>query len=479
MSSFKRIYINIIIFLSNFFLLNSILEIPLQPLKIKGIPKYKNISLIEPGKKIIIKNNILLQEEGDSIINNELLFLANVKIGSNSQGFNLILDTGSYLLWVARYGCSGSHKISNFFNPSTSSTCKNTGQTFQMTYGTGSCTGYYYNDNIEYIKNKKFNIYFGVAETTQFQVTGADGIIGLTKSYKDESLSFIHMLKKSGNTDSLAFSIKFENDRFTSNVKGKMYIGRHEDFSKNKTKSCPLTFYKNEMFWACTLSSLGIKGINNEYNVSYSIPVIFDTGTNSIILPKRYLQGMVSQLNKFGCYSYQQSTSYTIICDASKDVPDFHLEFNGKIFIIPKQYGFYYASGDKKYVASIIIFNDSTYPIIGSLFFFLFHTLFDEENKQLKFYPLKNEIIEKQGADEKDKTDEGNKGNEGNKRSEGNKKNKEGLPTYLIIIIAVSSVGVVLLLIFIVYNCIKNGKPKSNINPIGQDYNAPLYPNTS
>ena len=150
MSLFKRIYINIIIFLSNFFLLNSILEIPLQPLKIKGIPKYKNVSLIEPGKKIIIKNNILLQEEGDSIINNELLFLANVKIGSNSQGFNLILDTGSYLLWVARYGCSGSHKISNFFNPSTSSTCKNTGQTFQMTYGTGSCTGYYYNDNIEY-----------------------------------------------------------------------------------------------------------------------------------------------------------------------------------------------------------------------------------------------------------------------------------------------------------------------------------------
>ena len=60
MSSLKRIYINIYIFLLNLFLFNSILEIPLQPLKVKGIPKYKNISILEPGKKLILKDKIIL-----------------------------------------------------------------------------------------------------------------------------------------------------------------------------------------------------------------------------------------------------------------------------------------------------------------------------------------------------------------------------------------------------------------------------------
>ena len=115
MPFFRKISINIYIFFLNLFLFNSILEIPLQPLKVKGIPKYKNISILEPGKKLILKDKIILIEEGDSIVNNDLLFLAKVKIGSSSQIFNLILDTGSNIFWVAQNGCSGTHNIKNFF----------------------------------------------------------------------------------------------------------------------------------------------------------------------------------------------------------------------------------------------------------------------------------------------------------------------------------------------------------------------------
>ena len=445
MSSLKRIYINIYIFLLNLFLFNSILEIPLQPLKVKGIPKYKNISILEPGKKSILKDKIILIEEGDSIINNNLLFLTTVKIGTTSQTFNLILDTGSNVFWVAKDGCSGSHEIKNFFDPSSSKTCQSTGHPFQIKYGTGSCAGYYYNDNVEYIKNKKFNINFGVASTTQFQVSGADGIIGLTKSYKDESLSFIHMLKKSGNTDSLAFSFKFENDQFTSNVKGKMYIGRHEDFSKNGTKSCPLVFYSDEIFWACKLGSLRLKGKNYETKVSYSTPIIFDTGTNLIILPKRYLQEMQNDLKKFNCLVYQESSSLAILCEENGDIPDFQFEFDGNIYTIPREYVFNYVSGNTRYVISRIIFDDSLYPIIGSLFFFLFHTLFDEENKELKFYPLKNEIT---GA---------------------------GLSVFTIIIICFASIAVVVISIIIIWYCLKNRKSKSSVGPTWQNYRPPLY----
>ena len=467
MPFFRKISINIYIFFLNLFLFNSILEIPLQPLKVKGIPKYGNLSIFELGNEILLKDKIILIEEGNSIISDDNLFLANVKIGSNSQSFNLLLDTGSHIFWVAKNGCLGTHStITNFFNPSSSTTCKSTSQKFEIKYGTGKCSGLYYNDNVEYIKNKKLNINFGIASTADFEFAGADGIIGLSKSSKDESLSFIHMLKKSGNTDSLAFSIKFENDQFTSNVQGKMYIGRHEDFSKKGVQSCPLIFYKLDTFWACQLDSLRLKSKYNVTKVSYSTSVIFDTGTNFFYLPKRYIEEMNDELKKFGCSANLESKRPIILCKASGDYPDFQFEFNGNIYTIPKEYVFKPIPGYTQYVSARIIFDDSSTAIIGSLFFFLFHTLFDEESKELKFYPLKSEIIEI------------NEKNDKNGKNEIIEEGEGGLSTLNIILISASAgVLVVIILIIVIICLIKKRKPKSYINPIGQDNKEPLYPN--
>ena len=42
---------------------------------------------------------------------------------------------------------------------------------------------------------------FGVADTANFMVDQCDGIIGLSKEYKYNELSFIHMLKEKEITD--------------------------------------------------------------------------------------------------------------------------------------------------------------------------------------------------------------------------------------------------------------------------------------
>ena len=65
MPFFRKISINIYIFFLNLFLFNSILEIPLQPLKVKGIPKYGNLSIFELGNEILLKDQIILIEEGN------------------------------------------------------------------------------------------------------------------------------------------------------------------------------------------------------------------------------------------------------------------------------------------------------------------------------------------------------------------------------------------------------------------------------
>ena len=118
-------------------------------------------------------------------MNGDILFIARIKLGSGKKEFRLLLDTGSTLLWVAKNGCTGDDSIENKYNPDESTTSENTGQYFEIQYGTGACKGYYYGDNIEYIGNKQFKLYFGVVNHADFQADQCDGIIGLSKSYEE------------------------------------------------------------------------------------------------------------------------------------------------------------------------------------------------------------------------------------------------------------------------------------------------------
>ena len=193
-------------------LCNCLLEIPLKPTNIKRVPKYR-IKLIEPKEYSGIDNmnqTILANNEGKTKLNSNILFLANVKIGSNEQTFNLVLDTGSFLLWVPIINSDDKYSITHHYNPSTTNSESKTKETFKQQYGTGYFSGTLYYDNFKYINSKSFKVKFGAADVTDFEVEGGDGIIGLAHDYDDEELSFIHMLKKSKVTDSIIFSFKFE-----------------------------------------------------------------------------------------------------------------------------------------------------------------------------------------------------------------------------------------------------------------------------
>ena len=63
MVSFQNIQIYSFLLLLNIFYSISILEVPLKTIKVKGIPKYRNITKIETGKKIMLNNTVLFYEE--------------------------------------------------------------------------------------------------------------------------------------------------------------------------------------------------------------------------------------------------------------------------------------------------------------------------------------------------------------------------------------------------------------------------------
>ena len=60
----------------------------------------------------------------------KIVFQSQVKIGSRSQIFKLLIDTGSYAVWVGKIGCYGQNNITNFYEPDKSITRINMNEIF-------------------------------------------------------------------------------------------------------------------------------------------------------------------------------------------------------------------------------------------------------------------------------------------------------------------------------------------------------------
>ena len=474
-------YLSLHLFLSYIFLVESLLEIPFQAIEIRDTQGYKYFQFKEnfENQTIYKLNEVYATREGPiQIGRTNLVFLANIKIGSNEQNFNLVLDTGSVYLWVAKEGSSDLYDINNHYNPSDSSTSYKTNKKFEFYYGDKTYSiidGYYYEDNINFINDFTFKMKFGVADNTFFNVKDADGVIGLAHYYKDESYSFIHMLNESKITDSISFSFKFDIASDTKSITGKLIIGKHNDFESNNTVTCPLLTLKGDLnsLWSCEISGFGLNNSYNEIKSTKSFNnFIFDSGTNIMVLPLDYLNDIENDLDKINCTKQKEENGRFSLQCLSNSLPNLKLNISGNIFIIPKQLIF------NKDFSSRFYFSKTDYYIIGSAFFITFHTLFDKENEKLHFYSPYPQLIERKtdpidkneketepGDKDKDKDNDKNKDKE---KKEENKGMSSLFALILISIIVMVGVGVGILIFYF----FKIKKKKSDLNLIPNcDYN--------
>ena len=398
-----------------FLLINFILEIKCLlefPIKIKPItyPRYKGVNfdtkipqhmksnLNKYNNNSSYSNNIkIFTESGDIKFISAYLLSIKIELGTSNQEFNLVLDTGSTITWVPLINSTDLYPIENHYNPTLSTTSKKLKDDFTIMYGSGSCNGNYYKDKIKYINNKTFDLVFGAATETDFSVHEVDGIIGLSRIYGDNSKSFIHMLCRSGITNSKIFSFKLGLNISTENG-GKFYIGKHKDFNKDNVVTCEMTnsnnFEKN--LWGCEMSSFSMINFNKTIKITSKkkVSVIFDSGTNAIFLPLYYLEHMAKDLEKINCSTNKESINrYQLLCFG--EIPDFHLVIGGHTFILPGHYFFYFNKnvGYSKILFQKSIEDGTEIYIIGSPFFMLFHILFDSYSNELHFYPEKEEFL--------------------------------------------------------------------------------------
>ena len=346
------------------------------------------------------KKNEPLYSYLNSLDNNLLSF--EIKIGSDKQKFNVIIDTGSSILWVSGEGSEDKDvQITHHYNPKTSLTSKKTNFTYKIRYGSGYSLGYYYYDQINLFNNidDNYNIYmnFGVANKTIFKVPGADGIFGLGRGAMLNN-SPIFCLKNKSFIDKAGFSIKY-NYKLKNAI---LYFGEeHEDFRNKKIGFCPLltNTFKEKNFWSCKLFSFGI--LYNELNstINLNLSIIFDTGTNSIVLPRYILSFLYKQLNKIDCSINENSLEISsIICYNKNKLPDIVLEIGDYYLTLSKTNFFHEQTLQNKtvvYYLNIYFEDGIENGIIGLPFFYEFHTRFDLEKNEMKFYHSNSKKINK------------------------------------------------------------------------------------
>ena len=315
---YKSLDLSTILIIISFISLNSketsMITLPLKVIK-NGYEKYpiKNETYLtyeteEEVQTFFGKKIRKLKQEAHGLIKklDNLLFAAPITIGG-SQTFNVIMSTGSVDLWVPKNGSEDAYEIENHYYPSKSKTATETSEYFSIVYGTASAEGVLYTDYISFITEHTDKIKFGVASKTYFDVDGADGIMGLAKSYSGkEEFSKIWTMYKNGKISSKSFSFKF-----TSEDDVEMYLGdEHPDFSnslnnKNHTAQCKLLnggTYEN-LLWTCRLYQFGLISADRAKNATATcgFSFAFETSSNIMILPIKTLDLLSNQLSQFNC----------------------------------------------------------------------------------------------------------------------------------------------------------------------------------
>ena len=364
--------------------------------------KYPKISIKKSQILSKLKKNFTLNnnEDVNLTFNSYKLITFDIKFGSGLESFTVIFDTGSIILWIPRKGCKTSEGklFPKTFDPSTSSTIKETGESFSIEYGTGYCQGDYYNDYINFA-NKNVSMKFGLAQIADFDVDEATGILGVSRkntNNDNDVLIFNQLISQKKISDS-TFSLYKHPDE---NIFTLYFDGYHENFTKGTIEgsrgSCDLVnsnkYYK--ILWVCDLDIIYFgkakKNLDEDSCIILEESIIFDTGTNFILLSSNlknsFFKKMKLQSNN-NCYLSKDELGEIIFCHDISNIPDVNFIFNKKSYLLPKEilwskiemdnYDFYYMN---------IIFQNSGMNIIGTQFFEIYHTAFNQNKKKLNFY---------------------------------------------------------------------------------------------
>lgn len=317
------------------------------------------------------------------------LYTINFKIGSNKDKFNVIIDTGSTILWLPSYSCYKCTSNIKKFNEYLSNTYVNLSDPLVINYADGSFSKGYLSKELIELDSISTNLTFLLSYEINNEIEGVSGIMGLGLDYKgQESASIIKMLYENKQINKQMFSQKFEGD------KGLLYFGDYaEEIAGDKGNLTNCTIKNNWYYymWVCKIDAF-FSGFDYSYNKVLPITntyVLFDSGTNFLIVSDDFEKQLINYVFrdyiknetcfKKGSYYF----CYTFFHDLH--FPPVYLIINKIAYRIDGRDLFFESNGQIQFK---VIFNSEAKNlwILGQPFLQLFHVIYDMDNELVSFY---------------------------------------------------------------------------------------------
>ncbi|KAJ7671612.1 aspartic peptidase domain-containing protein [Mycena polygramma] len=266
---------------------------------------------------------------------NDIGYLATFFLGTPPQPFRLLVDSGSADMWVGGEQCRGDdggkcgdHK---FLGKHSSSSFRDSGRPWYITYGSGTVSGNLVEDHVAFAGFTLRNHTFGVAsnESSQFipDVIPLDGIFGCAKQRLSiqQTPTFLNALRSAGLIAKRILSYKISRDSDGKND-GEITVG-----GMDPTKYNPLSLVRvgnvNTLgFWEAKLDTVEINGRDVRL---HGRTCIFDTGTTLLLAPKRDVDAIHRSIP--GAKFDNSSNGWTVPCTTNTSIS---LVFRRKSFSI-------------------------------------------------------------------------------------------------------------------------------------------------
>ncbi|KAH8821183.1 aspartic peptidase domain-containing protein [Xylogone sp. PMI_703] len=209
-------------------------------------------------------------------------YFAQVLIGSKSTPMYMLLDTGASSTWVMGDACTSEPCTKhNTFGPAESTTYNVTGDTFSITYGSGTVAGDVATDSLS-IAGLNVSMPFGIANTTSddFNSFPMDGILGLAQT-KGSTPNFLETLTAAKLLQSNIFGISINRASDGPN-NGEINFGAVDSSRFQGSIGYIPVADSSDGEWAIPLDSAGFG--DKQADIGDQLAYI-DTGTSYIFAP--------------------------------------------------------------------------------------------------------------------------------------------------------------------------------------------------
>jgi len=304
-------------------------------------------------------------------------YFGEISLGTPPQKFSVIFDTGSSNLWVPSTHCTSiACFVHRRFDSSKSNTFKPNGTEFEIHYGTGSLEGIISSDVLTVgdiiVEDQDFGESVKEPGLT-FAFGKFDGIFGLGYdriSVKGVVPPFYNMVD-GGLLGEPVFSFWLNDaSRNDERTGGELVFGGiDKSHFSGEIHWAPV---RRKGYWEVELEKIVF---DNEEVKMDNVGAAIDTGTSLIAVPTIVADLINKQIGAKKDFYGQ----YVVECDSVPSLPDFSLQFNGKLFTLT---GYEYILQVQNRCISAFMGLDIPEPlgpiwIIGDAFLRKFYTIYD------------------------------------------------------------------------------------------------------